>query len=121
MCRILLIEDNIDANETLKLLLELAGNTITSTFDGPTGLAMAGETHYDVIICDIGLPGIDGYEVVRQLRLSMRQPEPYFIAISGYNQTEDRTNAIKAGFDHYLVKPIAVDVLVALIASISTR
>jgi signal transduction histidine kinase len=119
LCRILLIEDNIDANETLKLLLELAGNTITSTFDGPAGLALAGEAPFDVIICDIGLPGIDGYEVVRQLRLSASKPAPYFIAISGYNQPEDRSNAIEAGFDHYLVKPIAVDVLVALIASIS--
>jgi two-component system CheB/CheR fusion protein len=120
-CNILLIEDNVDANETLKLLLELAGNTITSIFDGAAGLAMAKKEVFDVVICDIGLPGIDGYEVVRQLRQSTVTPAPYFIAISGYNQTQDWKHAIEAGFDHYLVKPIAVDVLVALISSIAAR
>jgi two-component system CheB/CheR fusion protein len=120
-CQILLIEDNADTNETLKLLLELAGNTITSIFDGIAGLAMAKKATFDIIICDIGLPGIDGYEVVRQLRLDSITPKPYFIAISGYNQAQDRTHAIEAGFDHYLVKPIAVDALVALISSIAAR
>ena len=120
-CKILLIEDNLDANETLKLLLELAGNTMTSIFDGPAGLAMAKKEAFDVVICDIGLPGIDGYEVVRQLRRCPITPQPYCIAISGYNQAQDWTHAIEAGFDHYLVKPIAVDVLVALISSIATR
>jgi two-component system CheB/CheR fusion protein len=120
-CNILLIEDNVDANETLKLLLELAGNTITSIFDGIAGLAMAKKSHFDIIICDIGLPGIDGYEVVRQLRLCQTSPAPYFIAISGYNQKQDWAHAIEAGFDHYLVKPIAVDVLVALISSIADK
>jgi two-component system CheB/CheR fusion protein len=120
-CQILLIEDNADTNETLKLLLELAGNTITSIFEGSAGLAMAKKAAFDIIICDIGLPGIDGYEVIRQLRLHPITPRPYFIAISGYNQAQDRTHAIGAGFDHYLVKPIAVDALVALISSIAAR
>ena len=120
-CKILLIEDNLDANETLKLLLELAGNTITSIFDGPAGIAMAKKETFDVVICDIGLPGTDGYEVVKQLRLYPTAPAPYFIAVSGYNQAQDWEHAIEAGFDHYLVKPIAVDVLVALISSIATR
>jgi signal transduction histidine kinase len=120
-CQILLIEDNPDTNETLKLLLELAGNTITSIFDGIEGLAMARKMHFDVIICDIGLPGIDGYDIVRQLRMHQKNSLPYFIAISGYNQTQDWAHAIEAGFDHYLVKPIAVDVLVALISSIAVQ
>ena len=120
-CQILLIEDNADTNETLKLLLELAGNTITSIFDGITGLAMAKKAAFDVIICDIGLPGIDGYEVVRQLRRFQTNPTPYFIAISGYNHRQDWEHAIEAGFDHYLVKPIAVDALVALISAIANK
>ena len=77
--------------------------------------------NYDVIVCDIGLPGMDGFEVVKQLRLQSLKPEPYFIAASGYNQTEDRIRAIEAGFDHYLVKPIDTDILVALISSNSDQ
>ena len=114
--RILLIEDNIDANETLKLLLEMEGHAVTSMFDGPSGLAMAREKIYDVIICDIGLPGMDGFEIVKQLRLSPQDPAPCFIATSGYNQAEDRSHAIEAGFHHYLVKPVAINLLMALIS-----
>ena len=121
ICQILLIEDNIDANETLKLLLESSGNMITSTFDGPSGLAMARKIPFDIIICDIGLPGINGHEVVKQLRMVPTARKPYFIAISGYNLSDDRSNAIEAGFDHYLVKPIAVDVLTTLISSVSSK
>ena len=114
--RVLLIEDNIDANETLKILLEQEGHAVTSMFDGPSGLAMARENIYDVIVCDIGLPGMDGFELVKQLRLSKLEPAPCFIATSGYNQAEDRSHAIEAGFNHYLVKPVAIDLLMALIA-----
>jgi two-component system CheB/CheR fusion protein len=116
-CRILLIEDNADSNETLNDLLTLEGHTVTSTFDGTTGLAMAKENSYDVIICDIGLPGMDGYEIVKQLCLHSLKPVPCFIALTGYSQPENRTRAIEVGFDHYLVKPIATDILVNLISS----
>lgn len=115
-CRILLIEDNADANETLNDFLALEGHTLTSAFDGTTGLAMAKENIYDVIICDIGLPGMDGYEVVKQLRLHSSKSMPCLIAMTGYNQLENRIRAIDAGFDHYLVKPIATDILVNLIS-----
>jgi signal transduction histidine kinase len=116
-CRILLIEDNVDSNETLKDLLELEGHTVTSTFDGTSGLAKAKENTYDVIVCDIGLPGMDGYEVVKQLRHHASRPVPCIIALTGYNQTTNRDRATEAGFDHYLVKPISVDMLVNLIAT----
>ena len=120
-CRILLIEDNADANKTLNDLLTLEGHTITSAFDGTTGFAMAKENIYDVIICDIGLPGMNGYEVVKQSRLPSSRPVPCFIAITGYNERENRTRAIEAGFDHFLVKPIDIDILVNLISSAATN
>jgi two-component system CheB/CheR fusion protein len=116
-CRILLIEDNPDAIETLKELLTLEGHSVTSTFDGVTGLAMAKENVYDVIICDIGLPGMDGYEVVKQLRRHLLNPVPCIIALTGYNHRENQSRAIEAGFDHYLVKPIAIGALAKLISS----
>ncbi|MES2072998.1 MAG: hybrid sensor histidine kinase/response regulator [Pseudomonadota bacterium] len=115
-CRILLIEDNADANDTLNEFLSLEGHTVTSTFDGVSGLAMAEENIYDVVICDIGLPGMDGYEVVKQLRLHALSPEACYIALTGYNQLENRARAIEMGFDHYLVKPIAIGALMDLIA-----
>lgn len=115
--RVLLIEDNADANEILNNLLALEGHTMTSAFDGTTGLAMAKENNYDVIVCDIGLPGLNGYEVVKQLRHDPLKPVPYLIAMTGYNQLEHRNHAMDAGFDHYLVKPVAMDILKDLISS----
>ena len=116
-CRILIIEDNIDLNETLNDLLTLEGHTVTSRFDGTTGLAIAKVNPYDIIICDIGLPGMDGYEVVKQLRLCSLNPSPCCIALTGYSQLTNRTLAKEAGFAHYLVKPIAIDTLLNLIST----
>ncbi|MGZ3239499.1 MAG: hybrid sensor histidine kinase/response regulator [Burkholderiaceae bacterium] len=114
---ILIIEDNADANETLKDLLTLEGHVITSALDGMSGVAMANKKNYDVIICDIGLPGMDGFEVVKQLRMQASKPTPCFIALTGYSQQENRIHAIEAGFNHYLVKPIGTDVLLNIIAA----
>jgi signal transduction histidine kinase len=114
--RILLIEDNFSVNEILSKLLTMEGHTITSAFDGVSGLAMAQENIYDIIVCDIGLPGIDGYEVAKQLRLNTLKAMPLCIAISGYSQQKNRTSAERAGFDHYFVKPIAIAALAKLIS-----
>lgn len=114
--RILLIEDNLSANETLNEILTLAGHTVTSAFDGYAGLALAQENNFDVIVCDIGVPGIDGYEIVKQLRFNALKPVPLCIAISGYSQRKNRANDERAGFDHYLVKPIATSNLLGLIS-----
>ena len=118
LCRILIIEDNRDANETLNFCLSLDGHTVASAFDGPTGLAIAKDSHPDIIFCDIGLPGMDGYEVVRQLRAYCFKPVPVCIAMTGYDQQEYRTRATDAGFDRYLVKPVNIDVLTRLIADL---
>lgn len=114
--RILLIEDNLSSHEILSELLAMQGHVVTSAFDGTSGLAMAQENIYDIIVCDIGLPGIDGYEVVKQLRLNTLKAMPLCIAISGYSQQKNRTNAERAGFDHYLVKPVAIATLANLIS-----
>jgi signal transduction histidine kinase len=119
--RILLIEDNTDAVQTLSDLLELEGYTISSALDGPTGLKMAEENEYDFIVCDIGLPNMDGYEVAKQLRLNATMPAPCLIALTGYNRLENQTRANEAGFNHYLVKPVAIATLVKLISSIAEQ
>ena len=116
--RILIIEDNRDLNETLNLCLSLDGHTVTSAFDGPTGLDIARKNHPEIIICDIGLPGMDGYQVVRQLRMQCPEPVPVYIALTGYDQPDYRNRGTKAGFDGYLVKPVSIDVLTRLISDL---
>ena len=110
-CRILIIEDNVDANETLNFCLSFEGHKVVSAFDGPTGLAMAKKGNFDVVMCDIGLPGMDGYEVLRQLKPSDVQPVPYCIAMTGYDSLDHRDHAQNAGFDSYLVKPVSIETL----------
>ncbi|WP_317201700.1 ATP-binding protein [Janthinobacterium sp.] len=115
--RILLVEDNVDASDTLKDFLELEGHTVSTAYDGTNGLAMACDRIYDVLICDIGLPGMNGFEMIRQLRGSTGTHIPFAIALSGYGQPQDRARAITAGFGHYFVKPVDIDALLALISS----
>lgn len=117
-CRILIIEDNIDAHETLKEFLKLEGHDVSSAFDGTAGLAMARENAYEIIICDIGLPGADGFEVISSFRSGwLGELRPWAVALSGYGAKEDQQRAAAAGFDHYLVKPVSPAALSALIAS----
>ncbi|WP_334189265.1 hybrid sensor histidine kinase/response regulator [Noviherbaspirillum sp.] len=104
--QILLVEDNLDASDTLKMLLELEGHVVDTAPDGLRGLAMATANPYDFLICDIGLPGIDGFELIAQLQQRRDRPTPRMIALSGYGQPEDRAKALHAGFDEYLVKPV---------------
>jgi len=113
--RILLVEDNFDANETLCQLLALAHHDVTQRFDGVTALASATARPYDLVICDIGLPGMDGYTLVEKIRAATQWEPPTFIATSGYNEAYDQERAQQIGFDHYLVKPVAIDELLALI------
>ena len=115
--RILLVEDNVDASNTLKDFLELEGHTVSAAYDGTNGLAMARGRPYDVLICDIGLPGMSGLDLIRELRASVDSHIPFAIALSGYGQPQDRARAITAGFGHYFVKPVDVDAMLALISS----
>ncbi len=116
-CATLLIEDNVDACSTLQNLLALEGHAVSAAHDGNAGLAAALASRFDVVICDIGLPGMDGFDLSKALRGSQHGARPYAIALSGYCQAEDRARAIDAGFDHYLVKPVRPEALLALIAS----
>ena len=111
---ILLIDDHPDINQTLGMLLRAEGHHVDCATDGPSGLRMEAMAHYDVVCCDIGLPGMSGYEVAKNLR--GRHSKARLIAISGYDQQEQKDRAAAAGFDHYLVKPVLGDELLALIA-----
>jgi signal transduction histidine kinase/ActR/RegA family two-component response regulator len=115
---VLLIEDNVDACHTLKCFLADDGHVVAAAHDGKAGLAAALAQPYDVVLCDIGLPGLNGFDLIAALRAAPGAHQPFAIALSGYGQAEDRTRGLAAGFDHYLVKPIDPDALLALIASV---
>lgn len=115
--RILLIEDNVDAAEVLALLLKQDGHHVDVRNDGPSGLRAALDAPYDVIVCDIGLPGMDGFQVISSASAAIAPPLPCFIATSGYSQLGEFDRAAQAGFDHYLVKPINIDALSKIISA----
>ena len=115
-CRILIIEDNVDANETLNLCLTTDGHAVACAFDGPTGLEMAKTGAYDIVVCDIGLPGMDGYQVIRHLKEDQVSPVPYCMAMTGYDNPDYRARAEEVGFDLYLVKPVSIEKLREIIS-----
>ena len=117
--RVLLIEDNLDTAESLKMLLELSGHTVTIAHSGNEGIEQARRHTPQVVICDIGLPGANGYDVARALRSAPETHSIYMIAMTGYGQDEDKRMAIAAGFDQHLTKPIAIDALEHLLKRVS--
>ena len=115
--RVLLIEDNDDARESLRLLLESLGHQVVTASDGRAGLLLAGHEPPEVAVIDLGLPGLDGYEVARALRAGPGGKAITLIAVSGYGQAQDRQRSMEAGFDAHLVKPVSPTVLASLIAT----
>jgi CheY-like chemotaxis protein len=99
------IEDNADARAALTALLELEGYLVEAAPDGAAGLEMVTARRPDVALIDIGLPGMDGYEVARRIR-DLGPPQPHLAALTGYSRPENRERAAEAGFDTHLVKPI---------------
>jgi len=118
---VLVVEDNRDGRESLRDLLEIWGHRVELAEDGNDGLAKALTSRPDVALIDIGLPGIDGNELARRIRASMNGDCPCLIAMTGYGQPEDRTRALQAGFDTYLVKPVEVDTLSRLLGETRER
>lgn len=112
---VLLIEDNADAREALRVLLELDGYDVEAAGDGPQALEIARAKTPAVALIDIGLPGIDGYEVARRLR-ALSGPRSFLVALTGYSDPEDRHRAEEAGFDAHVVKPVDPDELTRLLA-----
>jgi two-component system, sensor histidine kinase len=104
--RVLVIEDNVDAAETLHDLLELFGHQVVVAHSGPDGIETARTFRPQVVLCDIGLPGMDGYAVARQLRQEPAVEGARLIALTGYGRESDRQLARQAGFDLHLVKPV---------------
>ena len=118
--RVLIVEDSDDAREMLRYLLERAGHEVHDAADGATGLDRALSLGPDVAVVDVGLPGLDGYELARRIRAAGRR-DMFLIAVTGYGQSEARRRGLEAGFDAYLTKPIAPDRLTEIIAKAVPR
>ena len=117
--RVLIVDDNRDASETLEMLLQLWGYEVRSVHGGIEALEVAPEYRPEVVLLDIGLPGMSGYDVAQRLREVPGFGEVVLVAVTGYGQDNDRSRSREAGFDHHLVKPVDPEKLQALIASVS--
>jgi two-component system, sensor histidine kinase len=109
--RILIIEDNQDGREMLRALLTIAGHEVHASADGPSGVAAAAQVAPDLVLIDIALPGMEGYEVARRIRASNGGKSMRLVAISGFGQAEDRRRSLEAGFDAHLTKPFSIETL----------
>jgi PAS domain S-box-containing protein len=114
--RILVVDDNRDAAESLAVLLRLLGHDVRTAYDGRLALETAAGYDPNVILLDIGLPGLDGFEVCQRLRASPDRAKAVIIAMTGYGQEEDKRHSQKAGFDAHLVKPVDLGALQDVLA-----
>jgi CheY-like chemotaxis protein len=114
--RVLLIEDSADAREMLRTMLELAGHAVYDAADGARGLEMLNAVQPDVGIIDIGLPGMDGYEVAKRIRDEPHGRGMLLLALTGYNAPGDANLASAHGFDRHLVKPVDLELLTRLLS-----
>jgi two-component system, chemotaxis family, CheB/CheR fusion protein len=119
--RVLVIEDNVDAAESLREALELDGHTVEIAHSGQDGVAKSLTFRPDLVLCDIGLPGMDGYEVARRLRAERKLASPYLVALTGYGLPEDLAKAKEAGFDEHIAKPASLERIARLLANASER
>lgn len=114
--RVLIVDDNVDTAQTLARLLQRAGHKVTLAHDGIEALKKARQMSPEAVVLDIGLPGMDGFEVARQLRRESSCAGTTIIALTGYGQPHDRHQALSAGFHHHLVKPVDLAELKQLLA-----
>jgi signal transduction histidine kinase len=118
---ILLIEDNADSAKSLQMLLSLHGHRVEVAHDGSEGLTVAKAKKPDVVISDLGLPGMDGYALAKQIKSDPSLRGSYLVALSGYGREDDRKRTREAGFDEHLVKPVDMAALKRVLADASTK
>jgi signal transduction histidine kinase/ActR/RegA family two-component response regulator len=116
---ILIVEDNPDVAESLQMVLELLGHDVRCASDGVAGLSAAHAERPDLMLIDIGLPGMDGYEVARSLRREDGFRGVVLVALTGYGTDEDKARSLAAGYDHHLVKPINLEALRSVVSRVS--
>jgi CheY-like chemotaxis protein len=113
--RVLVVDDNVDAAESLQLWLEMAGHEVQIAADGPRALVAAESLRPEVVLLDLGMPGMNGFEVARRIRAAPWGRKMVLVALTGWGQEEDRRQTREAGFDHHLTKPVPPDEIEELI------
>ena len=116
--RALVVDDNVDAADSLALLLRLSGQEVRVAHDGPTALLAAQAFRPELVLLDLGMPGMDGYEVARRLRQQPESRTALVVALTGWGQDSDRRRSAEAGFDRHLVKPVEPSDLEKLLAEV---
>jgi PAS domain S-box-containing protein len=115
--RVLVVDDNVDAAKSIAMILKLSGYDVHCVHDGPSALAAAQSYRPDVVVLDIGLPGMSGYEVAQHLRATPEFKRVPLVAVTGYGQDEDRRRSKEVGFDHHLTKPVDPNALQDFVAT----
>lgn len=118
--RVLVVDDNVDAADSIAMLIGIGGHRVQVAYDGPAALEMVPSFRPQVVLLDIGMPGMDGYQVARRLRQDPAGREAMLVAMTGWGQEEDRRQSKEAGFDRHLVKPAEPAVLEELLAEPTT-
>jgi CheY-like chemotaxis protein len=119
--RLLVVDDNKDAADSLAMLLRMQGHEVRVAHNGPAALELTKGYRPEIVFLDIGMPGMDGYEVARRLRRQPGLENVRLAALTGWGQEEDRRRTAEAGFDHHLVKPVESSALQALLADLKER
>ena len=119
--RILVADDNLDSADSLAMFLSMLGNDVRTASDGLQAVSVAAQFKPDVILLDIGMPRLNGYDACRRIRAQPWAVRPFIIALTGWGQTEDRRHSLEAGFDHHLVKPMDPAVLEELLTRLQTQ
>jgi CheY-like chemotaxis protein len=114
--RVLVVEDHADSADSLAMLLGLSGHAVQVAYDGLAALAAARSWPPDVVLLDIGLPGMDGWQVAERLHEQLAPKKPLLIAFTGYGQDTDRRRSEEAGIDLHLLKPVEPDQLLQLLS-----
>jgi len=116
--RVLVVDDNVDAAQSLAQLLEVYGHDVRTAYTGPTAVAAASEYNADVVLLDIGLPELDGFEVAKWIRQQPTHQKTVLVAITGYGQESDRERSLTGGFDYHLVKPADFSRVLEILAAV---
>ena len=117
----LVVDDNVDTVLSFSMLLKASGHDVRTAHDGPTAVQVALDYQPDVVLLDIGLPGLNGYQVAKRIRQEPNLKNIVLVALTGYGQEADRQTALEAGFNHHLVKPARLEQLQKILATVSEK
>ena len=120
-CRVLVVDDNVDAAQSLATLLEMTGHQVKLAYNGPSAVQAATDYRPDVVLLDIGLPGLDGFEVAQRIRQQDALKHIVLVALTGYGQDADRQRSQDAGFNYHLVKPADFDEVEKILLAVSQK